>query len=76
MRGIDKLGRIVIPMELRKRHGFTDGGRVEFIEMEDGILVRSSDLKCRLCSARLPDGRELPLCDECVEKAVSYYSKN
>ena len=35
----DKLGRIVIPKELRQRYGICE--RVEIISTEEGVLLRS-----------------------------------
>ena len=35
----DKLGRIVIPKELRERYGFF--GKVEMVATESGILIQS-----------------------------------
>ena len=35
----DKLGRLVIPKELKKRYHFTDS--VEIIATKDGILLKS-----------------------------------
>ena len=75
MRGIDKLGRIVIPMELRRKHGIVEGGRVEFIDTEDGITVRAVRSQCRLCGASIPDKRELLLCDECTVRVVNHYNE-
>ncbi|MBQ8719742.1 MAG: hypothetical protein IJY65_01785 [Clostridia bacterium] len=40
---IDKLGRIVIPKELRARYGLTDN--VEIIATEQGIMLRSPKYK-------------------------------
>ena len=37
----DKLGRIVIPKELRERYGLTEG--VEIVAMKEGILLKSQD---------------------------------
>ena len=37
----DKLGRIVIPKELRERYGFTTG--VEIVATKEGILLKSQD---------------------------------
>ena len=51
MRGIDKLGRIVIPMELRRKHGIVEGGRVEFIDTEDGITVRAAKSPFTMCDS-------------------------
>ena len=36
---VDKVGRIVIPKELRERYGITE--RTEIIATEEGLLVRS-----------------------------------
>lgn len=38
---IDKLGRIVIPMDLRRRYGFED--RVEVIATKEGVLIKNSE---------------------------------
>ena len=38
---IDKLGRIVIPKELRQRYGFEKD--VELVSMKDGILIKNQD---------------------------------
>ena len=38
---IDKLGRIVIPKELRERYGFDK--TVEIVAVTDGILIKSQD---------------------------------
>ena len=35
----DKLGRIVIPKELRERYGFS--GEVEIVATENGVLIQS-----------------------------------
>ena len=40
---LDKLGRIVIPKELRDRFGLSDN--VEVIATEEGILLRSPKYK-------------------------------
>ena len=37
----DKLGRLVIPKEIRERYGLTD--KVEIITTPDGVLLRSPE---------------------------------
>ena len=44
-RQIDKLGRLVIPADLRKVYGLKQGERVYFCAKDDGILIRSEDFK-------------------------------
>ena len=41
LKEFDKLGRIVIPKELRERYGLNEG--VEIIATEDGVLLRSPE---------------------------------
>ena len=53
---IDRLGRIVIPKELRDRFGFFDS--VEVVATEQGVLIRNpeyklvrADTKCTKCKS-------------------------
>ena len=41
LKEFDKLGRIVIPKELRERYGLTQ--TVEIVATKDGILLKSQD---------------------------------
>ena len=38
---IDKLGRIVIPKDVRERYGLADN--LEIITLKEGILIKSQD---------------------------------
>ena len=40
---IDKLGRIVIPAEVRKIYGFKPGDKVFFSTQDNGILIHSKN---------------------------------
>ena len=40
MKKVDKLGRIVIPLSLRKKYGLTEGADVEFLDGGDGVGKR------------------------------------
>ena len=45
---IDKLGRIVIPKEMRDRHGFET--KVEVVLTQEGVLLRNSEFELiRIC---------------------------
>ena len=75
MRRVDKLGRIVIPLELRRRYGLLEGSKIEFVEAGDGVTVRSSEPFCRICRAKIFENVTLPLCEECIKKAVENYKE-
>ena len=41
LKGFDKLGRIVIPKELRDRYGLN--GVIEIVATEEGVLIKSQE---------------------------------
>ena len=43
-RQIDVLGRLVIPIDLRKMYGFKPGDRVWFTTYDNGILIHSEEM--------------------------------
>ena len=43
---IDKLGRIVLPKDMRELYGIDDGDSVEMIPTEEGIVIRKTDSPC------------------------------
>ena len=73
MKRVDKLGRVVIPKELRKKYGLTEGIKIEFVDVGDGIVVRHSEERCRICHGRISDGADIPLCDACIAQAAKSY---
>ena len=75
MRRVDKLGRIVIPQELREKYGLTEGAAVEFIDSGFGVTVRAHDCFCKICNSPIPDTQAIPLCDGCILEVVKRYSE-
>ena len=75
MRKIDKLGRIVIPLFLRKKYGLIEGVSVEFHDDGDGITVRPGEAFCRLCHREISTDAALPLCDSCAAEVIREYSE-
>ena len=73
MRRVDKLGRIVIPRELRDKYGMTEGTEVEFIDSSSGVTVKPAEPFCRICYCKDAVNSETPLCKECIEKIVCEY---
>ena len=75
MRRVDRLGRIVIPLELRKKHGLDEGVKIEFVDADDGVVVGSTEPFCRICRARISDGDTIPLCEACIEEVAKSYNE-
>ena len=74
-REIDKLGRIVIPMELRKTLNIKEGDPIEF-KLEGGaIVLRAMKPRCQFCDSEfeLSDFEGKFICRTCLEKVKSIY---
>ena len=69
---IDKLGRIVIPINLRKKYNLSTGMEVRFVELGGEIAIIPNNPTCRLCKKDLPEINNLSLCRECVTKIKNY----
>ena len=73
MRRVDKLGRIVIPQSLRKKHGLSEGTAIEIFDSGDCISIKASEALCRICHAEISDSAQIPLCDSCIAEVLKEY---
>ena len=64
---VDSLGRIVIPIELRKKYDLNEGAEVLFKEEKGFIFISSRKRFCRLCDGELQNDRPISLCNNCIE---------
>lgn len=70
-RKIDKLGRIVLPMEYRRKLHLKECAEV-VVSMSDGcITVRGTMRICKLCGAQNSIDSNFSICEECLEKIKS-----
>lgn len=67
-RKIDKLGRIVLPIDFRKALSLE--GEAEVILGINGnvITIKGIDSSCRVCGSMLEVSNEFMLCSECIRK--------
>lgn len=66
-RKIDKLGRIVLPMDFRKALGLEGEAEVVLGINENAITVKGVDTACRLCGSS-EEVSKLKVCSSCVRK--------
>ena len=69
-RRIDQLGRVVVPVELRRTLAIREGDLLE-VTAEDGLLIlRKVAPECALCGRpdNLMDLHEKSVCRECVRE--------
>ena len=70
-RKIDHLGRVVIPMEFRKKLGIEFDSTVTISLSNDEIIIKSQNMLCALCGNRIDNEKKLRLCNNCISKAKS-----
>lgn len=69
VRSIDELGRVVVPVEFRRRFGLQDGSPVEMYVDGDRVCLLPYEEACMFCGAAATFGhfRDRPLCRTCAE---------
>ncbi len=70
VRNIDELGRIVIPKEMRKVIGISNGNPVEISSDGEKIIITRYALSCSLCAAEgeLTEFCGKKICADCITK--------
>ena len=76
VRKTDELGRIVLPVEVRRANEINEGDMLEIINTEDGILLKKHGSRCLFCGAEenLIQYKDKKLCIECKDN-ISKISK-
>jgi transcriptional pleiotropic regulator of transition state genes len=67
-RKIDKLGRIVLPMDFRKALGLEGEAEVVLGINGNAITVKGVDTSCKLCGSMVEVSKSLRVCSECIRK--------
>ena len=70
-RRIDKLGRIVLPMDYRKALGLCAEAEVILGIEGTTITIKSADTTCKLCGSTNNVSKSIWVCSECVKKIKS-----
>ena len=68
---IDRLGRIVIPIDYRRKLGLKAGSEINISYDNEKVIITSAEDCCRLCKNKSIFSSEVPLCPECIEKIKS-----
>ncbi|MFA6729672.1 MAG: AbrB/MazE/SpoVT family DNA-binding domain-containing protein [Eubacteriales bacterium] len=69
VRKLDMLGRLVVPMEIRKALDINENDKLEFYTENDSIIIKKYVPVCAFCGN--PDDlsyfHEKPICKTCIE---------
>jgi transcriptional pleiotropic regulator of transition state genes len=69
-RRMDQLGRVVIPVELRRSLAIHEGDLLEIAVVDGQLVLRKVAPQCAICGrdGDLIDLREKHLCKRCIEE--------
>ena len=75
VRRVDELGRIVLPKELRRTTGITEGEAVEIFIQGEQIILQKYSSTCVLCGGEeeLVTYRDKQICLACLESIKQNY---
>lgn len=74
VRQIDKLGRLVLPVDIRKSLNITDGvDSVEFFIDDDKIIIKKYRPACVFCNSAedIVDYKSQTICQACLDELKS-----
>lgn len=73
VRKVDELGRIVLPVELRRKFGIEERDSLEIYTDNDSIILRKYEPSCIFCgsSEKIFDFGGKTICTSCAEKIGS-----
>ena len=67
VRNVDNVGRVVIPMEIRKVLGINEGDPIEIVKVNNDIVLRKYSKGCIFCGSdkNVKDFNDIPVCSGC-----------
>ena len=74
VRKIDELGRIVLPIEMRRTLGISEKDPIEIFTESDSIVLRKYQSTCIFCDStqNIVSFEGKSICGECLENLKSY----
>ncbi|MBI2168528.1 MAG: AbrB/MazE/SpoVT family DNA-binding domain-containing protein [Actinobacteria bacterium] len=69
-RKIDDLGRLVLPAEIRRHFGLSEGTHVDISVQDNQIVLRKVEDACLFCGSAddLRSFRDRPVCGDCLRQ--------
>ncbi len=71
-RELDSLGRVVIPIQYRKKLSLSATSKVSFELRGNKIIITPVERLCSLCSEKLDNDSDINLCEACILRVKSY----
>ena len=69
---VDSLGRVVIPINFRRKLGIEANSKVT-VSLGNGVIsIFPLDTRCALCGKAAVEKKEIRLCEKCILKIKAY----
>ncbi len=68
---VDNLGRVVIPIEFRRKIGIGLNSKVVVSLQDDAVIISPAFRHYALCGERVEAGQQIRLCSGCINKVKS-----
>lgn len=74
VRKVDELGRIVLPIEMRRTLGITERDQIEIYTEANGIILQKYQATCIFCDAakNIVTFRGKNICSDCLRNLMVY----
>lgn len=78
VRKVDKLGRVVIPMELRKVLNISSKDAIEIFSENNMLILRKYEPSCIFCgnATNVTTYKGVNICPECIMRMQKHIKKN
>ena len=65
---LDKLGRVVIPIRVRRAMNIDEKSALELNVVKGKIVIRKMGDYCKICQSSIDNKLELGICSACVKR--------
>ena len=67
MSKLDNLGRIVIPITIRRQLQLDTDTEMNFTAVNGSVLITPREKSCKLCGKKIDENSKIELCRACIE---------
>lgn len=68
VRKLDSLGRLVLPVDYRKKAGIDIDGEVRITESDGKIIIEKLRPVCKICGEAVKLDEKFQLCKKCIDE--------
>ena len=72
VRKVDKLGRVVLPIQMRKKLDLKESDELSVLLNDDCIIIKKQSQFCKICGKSQIDIAEFSICRTCFERVKRF----